>query len=559
MDAYFNVHITVHNCISEMDAHLTMADIRRSLQQISLFWLLGFIAYLPALGAFFLADDFHFIHDTTLHGVKAVWIVFPRSFFRPLVMLSFWIDHSLWNYQSIGFHLTNIMVHATNAFLIFCIAKIWLKWNQWPSGRIHLLAYACGLLFLLHPSHTEAVSWISGRSDVIATFWMLAALLSYMKFRESNKYAMLATSLALFACAALTKESVITFPLIIAALEIFLRNDDWRSLRKWSPVLGYFVILTGCFMLRWIMLGNLIGGYGQSIHLRFDLAFMQRNIIFHTTRTLLPPIGGYNAVILQYGAYLLYASTALILFTILNRLSRRLTGHALPLRFEAPDWMLAPIIFYVIALLPVLNLGIHLGTSLGERLIYWPSVFTLLLFCCIIDLIFTYQPKIALGTLSVLIIICAGLLFNANREWLFAGTYTKQIIQDIKKLPNSHRLIVLNIPDTFNGAYMLRNGIKPAVDQYSDSVLFEDIRPAVFQTIYSESDGVQVKQIDQHTYQVTASGPTTRFIRKGNTKADQTAFDFIDFQRRQFTVRIKNPLPGDQVVYYDATNIIPIP
>ena len=542
-----------------MDASLAMTDIRRCLQQLSLFWLCGFIAYLPALGAFFLADDFHFIHDIAQHGVQAVWTMFPRNFFRPLVMFSFWMDYSLWNYQSIGFHLTNILFHATNAFLIFRITKIWLQWNQWSIERINLLAYACAFLFLFHPSHSEAVAWISGRSDVIATFWMLASLLTYMYFRESNKYAMLATSWAFFACAALTKESVITFPLLIAALEIFRRNGDLRPLKKWPPVLGYFIILAGCFMLRWMMLGNPIGGYGQSIHLRFDMAFLQRNMIFHTTRTLLPPIGGYNAVILQYGAYLLYASAALVLLTILNRISRKLSGHALPTRFELPDWMMAPIILYIISVLPALNLGIHLGTSLGERLIYWPSVFTLLLLCCIVDRILRYQPKITLGTLSVIIVVCAGLLFNANREWLFAGTYTKKIIQDINKLPSSQRLIVLNIPDTFNGAYMLRNGIQPAVEQNTDSVLFEDIRSAVFQTIYSETDGVQVKRIDTHTYQVTANGPTTRFLRKGNTKADQAAFDFIDFQRRQFTVRIKNPRPGDIVAYYNSTNIIPIP
>jgi protein O-mannosyl-transferase len=559
MDAYFNVHTTINNYISFLENPLTMTDEKPWFTQLRRFWLLGVFAYLPALCGYFLADDFHFIHDVAQHGLEAMWTVFPRSFFRPLVMFSFWLDHAIWPYQPMGYHLTNILFHGANAFLFFRITKIWLKWNQWPNGRIHLLAYACAFLFLLHPSHSEAVAWISGRSDVIATFWMLAALLTYMRFRDSGGYAILATSWALFACATLTKESVITFPLIIAAIEIFRRNDNCKPFKKWPPVLGYFIILAGCFMLRWVMLGNPIGGYGQSIHLRFDMAFLQRNMIFHTTRTLVPPIGGYNAVILQYGAYLLYASAALILLTILNRISRNLSGHALPARFELPDWMLAPIIFYVISVLPVLNLGIHLGTSLGERLIYWPSVFTLLLFCCIVDRIFRYQPKIALGTLSVIIVVCAAMLFNANREWLFAGTYTKKIIKDINKLPASHRLIVLNIPDTFNGAYMLRNGIQPAVEQGSETVLFEDIRPAVFQTIYSETDGVQVKRIDAHTYQVTASGPTTRFLRQGNTKADQAAFDFIDFQRRQFTVRIKNPRPGDTVSYFDSTNIIPIP
>src|ERR1700694_5190458 len=83
------------------------------------------------------------------------------------------------------------------------------------------ISIGAGALFLLHPSHTEAVSWISGRADLIATLFCLASLLFYLAYGRSKRAAHLAPSLFGFALALLAKESAICLPLLVVGVGIF--------------------------------------------------------------------------------------------------------------------------------------------------------------------------------------------------------------------------------------------------------------------------------------------------------------------------------------------------
>ena len=73
------------------------------------FILVGLLVYWPILGSFFLSDDFIFLADIHEFGIQSIWTVFPRFFFRPVIMFSFWLDYRLWEFQSWGYHLTNLL------------------------------------------------------------------------------------------------------------------------------------------------------------------------------------------------------------------------------------------------------------------------------------------------------------------------------------------------------------------------------------------------------------------------------------------------------------------
>ncbi|OHB17379.1 MAG: hypothetical protein A2749_02000 [Parcubacteria group bacterium RIFCSPHIGHO2_01_FULL_45_26] len=92
--------------------------------------------------------------------------------YRPLTMASYALNHYLGG-SAFGFRLVNILIHAFNSFLAFWLVSYFLK------SRV--MAYASFFLFLTHPIHTEAVTSIVGRAELLAFFWSLVTIYFYAK------------------------------------------------------------------------------------------------------------------------------------------------------------------------------------------------------------------------------------------------------------------------------------------------------------------------------------------------------------------------------------------
>lgn len=91
-------------------------------------------------------------------------------YYRPLTLLSFYSDKFLWDFTPSFMHLENMVLHAANAVMTYFIACRVFANNTFKSRAMPLI---CALLFALHPINTESVNWISGRTDLLATFFVL--------------------------------------------------------------------------------------------------------------------------------------------------------------------------------------------------------------------------------------------------------------------------------------------------------------------------------------------------------------------------------------------------
>jgi hypothetical protein len=139
--------------------------------------------YAPALGGGYLFDDRSIIVGSPLvEELKPLSDYFSRPFFtsssgalpgyyRPLVVLSFAADYALHQGAASGLHFTNIALHLINAALF----SWWLR----ARGSGPLSAIALAALWALHPRLTEAAAWISGRTDLMSTTFVLLALLAW--------------------------------------------------------------------------------------------------------------------------------------------------------------------------------------------------------------------------------------------------------------------------------------------------------------------------------------------------------------------------------------------
>jgi tetratricopeptide (TPR) repeat protein len=110
--------------------------------------------------------------------------------FQPLTWASYGVDFLLWGLDPtkevgpVGFHLTNVLLHAANAALLFLLARRLIaagREESAPSRSTLFGAAAAALLWGLHPLRVESVAWITERRDVLSTFFLLLAALWYMR------------------------------------------------------------------------------------------------------------------------------------------------------------------------------------------------------------------------------------------------------------------------------------------------------------------------------------------------------------------------------------------
>jgi tetratricopeptide (TPR) repeat protein len=160
----------------------------------------------------------------TADGVRWAFTTFACGNWHPLTWLSLELDATLYGGRNAGgFHLTNVLLHAANAVVLFLVLNR-MTGAVWRSGAV-------AALFALHPLHVESVAWVAERKDTLsALFWVLtlAAYVWYVRRPEVGRYLLV---VATFALGLMAKPMLVTLPCVLLLL-------DYWPLRRWRPALG---------------------------------------------------------------------------------------------------------------------------------------------------------------------------------------------------------------------------------------------------------------------------------------------------------------------------------
>ncbi len=143
-----------------------------------------------------------------------VWAFTHRHFgnWIPLTCLSHMLDCRMYGLNAEGHHLTNVLLHAATAVLLFLVLRQ-MTGQLWPSA----LAAA---LFAAHPLRVESVAWITERKDVLSGLFFiltLAAYLGYVRHRPSFERYLVVT--AFFAMGLMAKPMLVTLPAVLLLLD----------------------------------------------------------------------------------------------------------------------------------------------------------------------------------------------------------------------------------------------------------------------------------------------------------------------------------------------------
>ncbi len=537
---------------------------------IGIIALTGFIAYSSILNSFFLSDDFVLIALMSKLGPLGLWMNQQHGqslFFRPLLGLISFLDYQIWGLNAFGYHLTNFGFHLGNSFLVGRIAFL-LSLNLRLELKLkRFLPYFAGFIFLLLPSHSEAVSWISARTDVIATFFALLSFLTYLTFKQFYQPLQLWISLAAFLAALLCKESIVTFPGLILAYELYqYLQEKPRTFNKLLTIFSlYGAVLGFYFICRYLKLGTLIGGYGGRIHLQFNPIQILYNLIIYPTRSFLPP---------QLNSNLIFWVEAFVGLILISLLALILSYYKHQLNSQIPQTLILLIVGFWICVLPAINVSVSPFDTQGERYLYWASSFTSI-YIALVFTILVSNFQLCL-ILSSIILFSLGLsLHSVNQNWKFAGELSQSLLTSLQKT-TIESPIITSVPDNYRGAYVYRTGLiqglylfdpdnrfniqfeKKQTDKPFEKVRFytDNILLIMMNTLLEPTDEIIVNSLKPNQYQLKLSNPQTRFFLTPKNTVVTKDYHISNVQPQTYTLNLNNPSRSQDLLLYSSGKFV---
>jgi len=332
---------------------------------------------------------------------------FTLPYYRPLHNLSYWLDARLWDGHPTGHHVTNWLLNAAAALLLFELAR--------RLADDSLVGCLAALLFAAHPIHTESVDMVQGRTDLLVTVLGLSALLAGRRALRCPAPLPAAAAglgaLAAFAAALLAKEAAVAWLLLLGGLAWITPAPRRRRLLLLG---GGAAALLAYLALRQAVLGGMLPvAPGDLLSPRLGLAPITLLVYL---RMLLWPFGfSFIHTIAAPASWadprlLAAAAVALLLLGGWGWLARRDRLAA----FGA-GWTLA-------ALLPMLGLVPIPGFSVAERYLYGPSAGFCLLCALLLrrGLAAWRSPRgqaVLLGGLGLLLAVAAAAVQLRTAEW----------------------------------------------------------------------------------------------------------------------------------------------
>lgn len=398
---------------------------------IFLIAVLGFAVYANSLDGEFILDDISLVRDNVYirNFSRAPKIITENiaagagrksAFYRPLQIFTYMADYAIWKLNVKGYHLTNILLHILAALCVYYLANL--------LSEDRFLALLAGALFVVNPVHTEAVTYISGRSDSLALIFMLFSFIFYLKCFSGKNIKIYILMVLSYALALLSRETSLILPVLllvyhytykkkirvreflsvagIALIYILLRLTALKSLSLHAdlPVpTGLFQRIPGFFVA--------VANYIRLLILPFNLHIEYGNILFGLSYP-----GAIVGILL---------SSLLLIYAFMKRKDNGLISFS--------------IFWFFAALLPVSNLY-PVNAYMAEHWLYLPSIG----FFLILGKTLSYLYK-RRGFKVFALFFAAGLLFFYSYLTVKQNNYWREPVvfykRTLKYAPPSSRML----------------------------------------------------------------------------------------------------------------------
>ena len=188
----------------------------------ALYWRALHFPFITYDDRLYVSENPHVLGGLNWSNIVWAFTTWHTGNWHPLTWLSLMLDAQLFGKNAGGFRLTNVLLHAANAVLLFLVLHQLTRF-EWRS------AFAAAL-FALHPVHVESVAWISERKDVLSAFFFVLVLGAYGRYASHSTLGRYANVVLLFVLGLLAKSMLVTLPLVLLSL-------DFWPLQRWRRIL----------------------------------------------------------------------------------------------------------------------------------------------------------------------------------------------------------------------------------------------------------------------------------------------------------------------------------
>jgi Tfp pilus assembly protein PilF len=181
--------------------------------------LLVIAVYYPVVGHEFVSldDPTYYLKNPNLDGrfgVDDVIGAFAHPYFAnwtPLTSISIAFDNALYGTTPTGFLVTNVLLHAAAALLLFLTLRR-------MTGEVGPAVFVAAV-FAVHPLHVESVAWAAERKDVLMGAAWMGTLLAYALYRERPSAGRYTVMFGCAVAAMLSKPAAVTLPFALLLLD----------------------------------------------------------------------------------------------------------------------------------------------------------------------------------------------------------------------------------------------------------------------------------------------------------------------------------------------------
>jgi protein O-mannosyl-transferase len=400
---------------------------------------LSALAYANTLRNGFTLDDIPIVvENPTIRSLGNVSTIFGSSYwsrggvgmvgdstlYRPLTLLTYATDFAFWELEAGAYHAVNVALHAVTSAIIFLVGV-----ELFASVGV---AFAAAAVFGVHPIHTEAVTSIVGRSEVLATLCFVSAFLLLRRpsaalaaRRGLVSLGRAAAGGVLYLLGLLSKESAVTLPLLLVA-DDWLRRDqagvDRRTAHRATAIRYGALAVAG--LAYFIARRQAVSGGAQMWPGFVGASSGER--ILTASRVMLEYIGLFlfpKTLLADYWKPEVPIATSvldpLVLFSILVWIGVAALAALLIRRGRQHSALVLSIAWFFITLLPVSNVLFPIGVGKAERLLYLPSVGL----CLVVGwgygrLAARFQsPWISRAAIAVVLAALTARTVARNRDW----------------------------------------------------------------------------------------------------------------------------------------------
>ncbi len=382
------------------------------------------------------------------------------NFYRPTQNIYYLFIYQAFGYNKVAFHFGNILLHFLNGILVFLL--IFRLTKRKP------LALLTSLLWVCHPTHVEAITYISGTADPMAFLFCFLCLLTYPY--NKKHWGRLLASLAFFLLALLSKEAIIVTPALLVVCQFWLSKERPFHLKTYLKTLPFWLLAIGYLLVREFLLNfdktytfyKSSNIYTENIHYRFFtflatlpeyLLILLRPIKLHMERSF-PVFTQWSSSPVLLGALVVVLPLVLGIYLLVKKQKK---------------WLLFAWLWFFAAFTPMTGVLIPVNSFILEHWLYLPSVGFFLVGALLVIKTQKIHPTLPLIFALILVSTEIGLTHYRNKVWRTPITFYQDILKYSEGSARVHNNLAM--------AYQDDKQHQRAIDHYKKAIALSDTYP----------------------------------------------------------------------------------